>query len=511
MIEAVEAFFGRMMDEANIKAHRTWQDETFEHKFTIKQLNIVNMLTDRVMEARANAGLTSGSKTQVANILKTKTWNGIYSEANIDAVFGQYFKAGRYIVSAGVGGSRQVTLMTGAFAETVPTKAGSQTKINAAMQKLWYDACAELKVEMGKLNESAPDLLGDTDTPETWTAPGHPGGRLHGEMGGTGFPTTVAAGVLAEGGGEGMGYLGSEGAVANFMKDFDYDFPGNEWLMEQATIKIFNPIAKTYHLQDAQDFDFEGMKRDITIHTEYGDNAYNANFDWADADGIKRAATAETEEFLRHINESGTALEDMPFHLKGSKTFAEKAELVARKRVIEGMFPHKTRPNMKFKVNKALVLAGAKAMGKSLKKGSTKSNNKLSTKKVSSKRSKVKAVRKIKAGANNGKGVTALSPVALRNILNEMLPKAVASKMTAPALRFRTGRFANSVRVDSALMGPRGGVHIDYTYQKNPYQTFEPGFKQGSTQRDPRKIIKESIREIAIGILGKQPHTIRRT
>jgi len=45
---------------------------------------------------------------------------------------------------------------------------------------------------------------------------------------------------------------------------------------------------------------------------------------------------------------------------------------------------------------------------------------------------------------------------------------------------------------------------------KNPYQTFEPGFKQGSTMRDPRKIIGESIREIATAILGRQPHTIRR-
>ena len=58
--------------------------------------------------------------------------------------------------------------------------------------------------------------------------------------------------------------------------------------------------------------------------------------------------------------------------------------------------------------------------------------------------------------------------------------------------------------------GPRGGTELDYTYMKNPYQTFEPGFKQGSTMRDPRKIIGESIREIATAILGRQPHTIRR-
>ena len=98
----------------------------------------------------------------------------------------------------------------------------------------------------------------------------------------------------------------------------------------------------------------------------------------------------------------------------------------------------------------------------------------------------------------------------LRNLLNEALPQMVASKMTSPALRFRTGRFANSARVENVNMGPRGGVHIDYTYMRNPYETFEPGGKQGSTQRDPRKIIGASIRELAMGLLGRQPTSIRR-
>ena len=53
-------------------------------------------------------------------------------------------------------------------------------------------------------------------------------------------------------------------------------------------------------------------------------------------------------------------------------------------------------------------------------------------------------------------------------------------------------------------------MDIDYTYMRNPYETFEPGNKQGSTQRDPRKIIGASIRELAMGILGRQPTTIRR-
>lgn len=96
-------------------------------------------------------------------------------------------------------------------------------------------------------------------------------------------------------------------------------------------------------------------------------------------------------------------------------------------------------------------------------------------------------------------------------MLNELLPQQVAQNMGSPALNYITGRFANSARVKMVTQGARGGIGIDYTYMMNPYQTFEPGFAQGSTLRDPRKIIGESIRELATGILGRQPHTIRRT
>ena len=80
-----------------------------------------------------------------------------------------------------------------------------------------------------------------------------------------------------------------------------------------------------------------------------------------------------------------------------------------------------------------------------------------------------------------------------------------------PTLQYRTGRFANSARVEKVTVGPRGGIGIDYTYMRNPYETFEPGNKQGSTYRDPKRLIGQSIREIATGILGRAPHSIRRT
>ena len=102
------------------------------------------------------------------------------------------------------------------------------------------------------------------------------------------------------------------------------------------------------------------------------------------------------------------------------------------------------------------------------------------------------------------------NPLALATLINRALPEVVASKMTSPALNYRTGRFSRSAEVKNISVGPRGGTAVEYTYMKDPYQTFEPGFAMGSTQRDPRKIIGESIREIAQGIVGNKFLTTRR-
>ncbi len=69
--------------------------------------------------------------------------------------------------------------------------------------------------------------------------------------------------------------------------------------------------------------------------------------------------------------------------------------------------------------------------------------------------------------------------------------------MGEPALVNRTGTFAGSVRATEIIKTPQGYPSIGYTYEKNPYQTFEVGYRQGSPERDPRRLIDKSIREIA--------------
>ena len=200
---------------------------------------------------------------------------------------------------------------------------------------------------------------------------------------------------------------------------------------------------------------------------------------------------------------------------QNSPKLDDKVKAIAKKVVIANLFPdHVTNPNMRLKVNKDLYKNAKdfKSSGKTNKKGSGKKTltkivgTTIAASRAASRRKKPRAT----PSAGRGRGMTQPSPIVLRNLLNEALPQTVAKRMTSPALQFRTGRFANSARVENLDIGPRGGVGIDYTYMRDPYETFEPGNKQGSTQRDPRKIIGASIRELATGLLGKQPSTIRR-
>lgn len=102
------------------------------------------------------------------------------------------------------------------------------------------------------------------------------------------------------------------------------------------------------------------------------------------------------------------------------------------------------------------------------------------------------------------------NPLALKELINAALPEEILERMNPPALRNRTGRFRRSAQVTNVLVGPRGGVEAEYTYMKMPYQTFEPGYAQGSTYRDPRKIIGESVREIAQKLTGNRFIKVRR-
>ena len=180
----------------------------------------------------------------------------------------------------------------------------------------------------------------------------------------------------------------------------------------------------------------------------------------------------------------------------------------------------------KIEVNKAEDFISSSKFGASLIfKGTVRETNE--NKKVTGKRRKV-----IKESSNAGrvdsresvertsyqvvKGVSAKgikapkkeranirsSFVQLQGLLNAKLPETVAANMGAPRLENRTGTFASSVRVTEIQTTRQGFASIGYTYQKDPYSVFEntSGTRFASAERDPRKLIDKSMREVAVNL-----------
>lgn len=168
---------------------------------------------------------------------------------------------------------------------------------------------------------------------------------------------------------------------------------------------------------------------------------------------------------------------------------------------LAAVFTKSGKLDKRYKINKQLL----KDAKKDIK--SAKSQTK---KQVYKGKTKVTRAKKQKTVKRDKQNIGAQNSVSLIAMLNSILPQEILERMHPPALQNRTGRFRQSAEVKNILIGPKGATEIQYTYQKYPYQTFEPGFAQGSTNRDPRKIIGESIREAAQELLGKKFIKVRR-
>lgn len=96
----------------------------------------------------------------------------------------------------------------------------------------------------------------------------------------------------------------------------------------------------------------------------------------------------------------------------------------------------------------------------------------------------------------------------LQALLNQALPQQIKGNMGTPALNNRTGRFAESVKVENISESRAGMISMFYSYMKSPYATFSQGGKQYTTAREPKTLISKSIREIASGLVGNRLRAI---
>ncbi len=92
--------------------------------------------------------------------------------------------------------------------------------------------------------------------------------------------------------------------------------------------------------------------------------------------------------------------------------------------------------------------------------------------------------------------------VPLQNLINANLADQIKKNMgdgnRRDVLNLRTGRLAESAKVERMSESRAGMITAFYSYMKNPYATFsEGGRQQYPRTRDPKLLISKSIREIA--------------
>ena len=177
---------------------------------------------------------------------------------------------------------------------------------------------------------------------------------------------------------------------------------------------------------------------------------------------------------------------------KGSNTIREDARIQGR-----------------YVVLNELKKRGFKITGNTVKAAKRKQkevSNNYNTSAYNKKRKTFKAkLAKTKRGtsAGNQQGASLYTVMAM---ISEKLPETVRKNMGAPRLENQTGTFANSVKMTDVIQTPQGYPSFGYTYAKEPYQVYETGSSGNWTtpERDPRKLIDASIREIAAGFaLGR--------
>lgn len=101
------------------------------------------------------------------------------------------------------------------------------------------------------------------------------------------------------------------------------------------------------------------------------------------------------------------------------------------------------------------------------------------------------------------------SPYNLLALLNASLHDQIRKNMgtgnSKTVLNYRTGRFAESVKVERISESRQGMITAFYSYMKNPYATFSQGGRQQYPRsRDPKTLISKSIREIAQTMVTNQ-------
>ena len=519
MIEFVE----KMLLDAIDAADAGKVDETFETEVIIDSEYLKAEIEDAVDSFLSGTGLPMPSKSDIRNAVST-AWKKNFNQGKYLKHFGNI--GGDYLDLQFIKGTRTRIIFRPKGFGKMPS--GSKANFNKLlnihkntmgylMGEIYKRIHKELKFKKGRTSPMSQNKFSKGMRKTK---------RFAGLHSGKDRTTTALGGTILNLKGDedyavdGQQKLNDLMGETKFSKAFaGTNFNDNYELVHKEFTKQF---LNHYNIAHFSDLSLDDFKKEFRVHIDYEDVSRNPLSKDYDKAALKRYVRTKnlklTKELQRKLTKAGIDHATSP----SFRQWADKNIPASITKKIEKTINTKKKVkvtkagglDMRFKANRKLMSQIVTFKKSERKKGKTKATNP----KVKRRRSKgVSRANLAAAGARLAKQkgsrvdkVVGNNPLALATLINRALPQVVASKMTSPALNYRTGRFSQSAEVKNVTVGPRGGTAIEYTYRKDPYQTFEPGYAMGSTQRDPRKIIGESIRQIAQGIVGDKFLTTRR-
>ena len=229
----------------------------------------------------------------------------------------------------------------------------------------------------------------------------------------------------------------------------------------------------SYRVQTKENRDAENALGYMNVHLKGGLNKF-------DKDGVT---------FRKHFEKMFDDYNDQFMSLVGSKQVGKEV-LEQAFDTVKGKKPKKyrsetkksrqTKAKFKNPIDNRLQKAAAKALA-------------------------VKAIKKVpksrRRSGQKDEGSVQLTDqeiLKLKRTINRKLPAQIRRNMGRPALINQTGRFSNSVKLESLKRGPNTLIG-EYSYQYNPYATFESrGARQWPVGYNPKPLITRSIRDVAI-------------
>lgn len=277
------------------------------------------------------------------------------------------------------------------------------------------------------------------------------------------------------------------------------------WHVSQQTNRPDRTATLPGHINDKHIYRVVYGKVSANIMNPYDRSGRAKHAVGRELNNLVLEARRRTETHVR--NYVRTVLQHKIVDFKASSSAKERIGKIGAETVVNALNSNVKKQGGKVRSTSNKAKGGTRKVSAKTKK--KKSRVQKGSKK-GTKSAKPTGNKKQKRGRTRSGQIASANPMGLKSIIQKALPETVEKNMGLPGLVNRTGRFAKSAEINEVVPMPKS-VEIRYTYQRDPYEVFEPEFGNAlaSRSRDPKRIIGASIREIAQSIMGTRFGIVR--